>query len=462
MPWTYARWLHAYALIRDSMPADRRAKWESALKLGFDGIYKTQLGEHMANIPSYNAMALYQAAQLFDRKDWQEGAVAFLHRCAAGQSPDGFWSEHFGPVVIYNGVYVDLMGCYYGMSHDPMILPVLARSSNFTSAMTYPDGRAIETVDERNFYHLNVIGINVGFAFTPEGRAYLKRQIETMSHYTENPIGADVAASLILYGEEGEIAPPPKSGDVYVSGDKQAMTRRDAPWFFCLSSYHSDQSTSRWIQDRQNFVSLYHDGLHVILGGGNTKLQPLWSTFTVGDPSLLSQKPGDENPNFIPPAGLLHIPSNAAIDPTKNSLDLEYGDVKCNVTVDTSDARNAKIVYSLLTPTDKRVEAHVPLLGEEKKKWSTASGKTGLLSAEPFKLAPGEAGDWIEHRGWHVSLPAEASLQWPVFPHNPYTKDGRAELLDARIIMTLPFDKDHLRYEIAVQADEKIDEKDAK
>ncbi len=456
MPWTYSRWIRSFALIRDGMPADRRAKWEKALTLGMQGIYETELKKPMQNIPAHNAMGLYLASKLFDRKDWQDGAVDYLHRCCAAQYSDGYWTEHSGPVVMYNGVYVDLLGAYYGMSHDPVVLPVLERSAHFHAAMMYPDGRAVETVDERNPYNENIVGINIGFCFCPEGRAHVMRQREKMSHYTEHPVGAEAAASFILYGEEGEVAPPVAKGAMYVSGDQQVMTRNDSPWFLVMTSYHAEISTSRWIQDRQNFVSLYHDGLHVILGGGNTKLQPLWSTFTVGDPALLFHKPGDENPDFLPPPGIMHVPTDAKLDPSKNSLDLDYDGVKCNVTADTSDPKQAKIVYSLVTPTDKRVEAHVPLLITMKKPWSTASGKSGVLSEnQAFKFGPGETGDWLAHRGWKISVPPTASITWPAMPHTPYTKDGRADPMDWRIVITLPLDKDHMRYEITLQADEK-------
>lgn len=456
MPWTYSRWIRAFALIKDAMPADRREKWEKGLTLGMSGIADTQLKERMQNIPAHNAMGLYLASQVFNRKDWEAKAVDYLHRCAAAQYSDGYWTEHSGPVVMYNGVYVDLLGCYYGMSKDPAILPVLQRSTHFHAAMTYPDGRAIETVDERNPYELNIVGINIGFAFNPEGRAYVRRQIERMSHHTENPVGPEVAASYILYGEEGEVAPELKSGDVYVSGDGQAMTRRDGPWFFAMTSYHAELSTARWIQDRQNFVSLYRDGLHVIVGGGNTKIQPLWSTFTVGDPALFAHKPGDESPNFIPPAGLVHVPTDAKLNAATNSLDLDYAGVKCNVTLDTSNAKVAKIKYTLTSPTDKRVEAHVPMIVEMNKPWSTASGKGDKLTPDPIKLAPGEAGDWFAHRGYKIAVPATASITWPAKRHNPYTKDGHSEPLEDRIVMTLPFDKDHMSYEITVEAESDI------
>jgi hypothetical protein len=451
MPWTYSRWIRAFSLIKDAMPTDRRAKWEKAMLIGFDGIAKTETIKPMQNIPVHNCMGLYLASKIFNKPEWEKAAVDYLHKCVEAQHPDGYWTEHSGPVVMYNGVYVDALGTYYGMSHDPLVLPALQRSAHFHAAMTYPDGRAVETVDERNPYHDTIAGPNLGFSFSPEGRAYCRRQIERLG----STVGPEVAASFILYGEEGDVAPEPKSGDMYLSGDKQAMTRQQGPWFTCLTSYTADLSEKRWIQDRQNFFSLYRDGLHVIVGGGNTKLQPLWSTFTVGDVALLKHKGGDENPNFIPPSGLKHTPASATLHPDQNSVDLDYGDAKCSVSVDISDPAKAKLVYELKSPGAKDVAAHVTLLPQLKQKWSSASGKGGTLSDEPIALSAGEAGAWLAHRGFKISLPPQASVNWPVLPHNPYTKDGHAETSEGRIVITLPFSADQMHYELIVEPDEK-------
>ena len=81
----------------------------------------------------------------------------------------------------------------------------------------------------------------------------------------------------------------------------------------------------------------------------------------------------------------------------------------------------------------------------------TASGKSGALNAKEFELAPGEAGEWFEHGGWRVSVPPEATINWPVLPHNPYTKDGHAEPREGRIVMTLPFSRDVMKYEIVIE-----------
>lgn len=453
MPWTYSRWLRAFALIKDAMPTDRRAKWETALKLGYQGIAREELSKPVANIPCHHAMGLYLAGKVFDRPDWSRQATAYEHKVVDFQDPAGFWTEHSGPVVQYGAVYLDALGAYYGLSNDPYVLPALRRAALFHIAMTYPDGSAVETVDERNVYDSSIFTPNCGFSFCPEGRGYMKRQFELKARKSKTIVGADLAASFLLYGRNGEVfAPPdPDRAPAVLTADHNAMTRRAGPWFTCLSAYHAPVSTSRWIQDRQNLLSLFHDKTGLILGGGNTKLQPLWSTFTVGDVNLLFHKPGDENPNFIPPAGLVHVPTNASLDSDSTRLILEYSSVKCQLSVDLTDPHRARVVYATSGAGPDAIAAHVTFLPHLGGAWSTASGKSGTISGESFTLGPGESGDWFAHHGWRVHLPAQAIVQWPVLPHNQYVKDGHAEPKDGRIVVTLPFTKDLLRQEITVE-----------
>jgi hypothetical protein len=450
MPWTYSRWIRAYSLIKGAMPDDARQRWEKALILGYSGIVKTELTKGVQNIPAHHAMGTYLAGKTFNKPEWCDAAKAYMKKVADEQAADGFWTEHVGPVIIYGFVYVEAIGTYYGMSHDPDVLPALQRAARFHSAFVYPDGRPVEVVDERNPYEASSILPNVGFTFSNEGRSWAKLRMD--ERLKTGNIGADMLASYIMYGEEGAVQPVEKqSQQTFVTTDRNAMTVRDAPWFACLTSYRADLIDKRWIQDRQNFFSLFHDDHHVIIGGGNTKLQPLWSTFTVGDVSLLNHTPGDENPKFLPPPGLLHTPTEANLDPANRKVELTYVDVKCAAWLDVSDAKVAKVTYALLTPTDKPVEAHVTMVPAMKAKWRTASGKSGTLSEEPMTLAAGEAGEWFQLGGWRVSVPPQATLTWPVLPHNPYTKDGHAEPREGRIVMTLPLTRQVLKYELTVQ-----------
>jgi hypothetical protein len=439
-PWVYSRWVRAYSLIREAMPAERRARWQKALELGYSGIEKHELS-HVHNIPSHHALGLFIAGQALHQPEWCAQASAFLAQVAEQQDPNGFWSEHLGPLINYNLVYLDALGTYYGITHDAKVLQAVQRATRFHANFTYPDGSNIETVDERNPYSKRFALPNVGFSFSPEGRGYLREQWLRLKDQ-HALASADTLASLLLYGEEGPGCPPPglSRDSTFLTQDGRASVLRQGSWCACLSAYAGPVSSSRWIQDRQNLVSLFHQKTGLILGGGNTKLQPLWSTFTVGDTSLLKHQPGDEKPKFSPPAGLLHVPARAALEGNGRRLRLEYAQTVCSVELGLGEPNRARLHYSVqLASNNPPVEAHLtflPALGEN---WSTASGKSGRLGAQPFKLTAAEAGAWFEHNGWRVELPPQSSLNWPVLPHNPYRKDGRAAPGEGRIVLTAPF-----------------------
>ena len=126
---------------------------------------------------------------------------------------------------------------------------------------------------------------------------------------------------------------------MFITDDKKASVVRQGDWCGALSAYVCPQSQSRWIQDRQNFVSIFNSRTGLILGGGNTKLQPLWSTFTAGDTALLKHRPGDERPNFAAPTALLHVPTSADLADDGTSLNLNYGDASCHVAVEFVDSQ---------------------------------------------------------------------------------------------------------------------------
>ena len=440
-PWVYSRWVRAYSLVGSAMPAERRSRWQKALELGYSGIEKHELSR-VHNIPSHHAMGLYVAGKALDHPEWCAKASTFLVRVAGAQDSNGFWSEHLGPVVVYNFVYVDALGTYYALSQDRKVLPALERAARFHANFIYPDGSNIETIDERNPYSKRCSLPGVGFTFCPEGRGYLRLQWSRLKkqQLADDP---DTLASLLLYGEEGPVvaSPPSLSRDsVFVTGDGKASVVRKDSWCACLSAYSCPVYPSRWIEDRQNLVSLFHEKTGLILGGGNTKLQPLWSTFTVGDPGRLKHRPGDENPDFSQPAGLLHLPSKAVLESNGQQLMLEYGGTACRVALDLSKPDLAQLTLVANSPTQAApVAAHLTFLPVMGKIWRTASGKTGQLGAKPFALTAEQAGAWFEHNGWRVTLPAKSEVNWPVLPHNPYRKDGRAEPQEGRILLALPF-----------------------
>ncbi len=445
MPWTYSRWLRAFGIIREAMPGDARRRWEDALLLGYEGVADTAL-RRIHNIPAHHAMGLHHAGQLFDNRAWRDQAREFLLRVCEDQHPDGYWSEHVGPVVAYNFVYAEAIGVYHAQSGDEDVLPTLERAAEFHAEFVYPDGSRIETIDERNPYHPGAVEGNVGFSFSPIGREFLRRQWQHVPHITP-----DTAASFLLYGREGSLPEAPNDAGrataVLAQGD--ALVHREGPWFVCLSAFVSPQTENRWVQDRQNFVSIYHDRLGLILGGGNTKLQPRWSNFTVGDVELLAHEPGDTDPTFAPPPGLTHIPSAIELDAETLSLSLDYGSARTRLTVDIVDDACARLRYEVLDGVATDVWAHLTLLTTLGTAVATGVGPVGDLSEESIVVE--ECGGWVAHGGWRLATPPGAELRWPVAPHNPYRKDGRAETSEGRLVVSLPFSAETPRHECVLR-----------
>lgn len=441
MPWTYSRWIRAYVLVKDAMPAAQRAKWEKGLKLGFEGIRKEQMGPRLQNIPCHHAMALYIAGQVFKNEDWKQAAAEYQGRIIKEQYPEGFWTENSGPVVSYNMVYSEALGTYYARSKDPAVLEALKRAVNFHAAVLWSDGTSEAAVDERVIYHKSINTGNVGFSFTPEGRGFILGQLAKETNNGEKTVGGDYAASLLLDGGKGPVVPLAAGADrsMSVIGKNDAVLVRQKPWEWAVSGYATKPIQNRWIQDRQNFVDVFHGAVGLIAGGGNTKLQPYWSTFTVGDPSFLHHQAGEEEPNFIPAIDLLWAPDKAALAGLENPtrLNLTYGALECSVTVEVLPDGGLALTYA--APQGKGVEGHLPLL-----KLADAvrlgNGTTLALSEKEIVLDAANIGDQIVFGPVKVTVPPGASIRWPSKQHNPYTKDGRSELEAAKLVLCLPFD----------------------
>ena len=452
MPWTYSRWVRTFHLIRDRMPPDARQTWADALLLGYTGISKTQL-RSVHNIPTHHAMGLYIAGQALDRPEWCRQAAEFMVQVVDHQAEGGYWSENAGPVVSYNFVYVDALGTYYAASGDHRVLPALEKAAAFHWHFTYPGGQNVETIDQRNPYKDSVNPGNVGFSFSPAGRSYLMNQWSRAAGL----LSADLTASLILYGEEGavEASHAEEQGQAFTmteGGVDRAMTVRHGPWFVCLSAYTAPITNSRWIQDRQNFVSIYHDQTGLILGGGNTKLQPGWSSFTVGDVALLKHTPGDTRPDFKPKGDLYHVPQAAQlVGGPEPGLDLTYGAETCGLRVRFVDHRTLEITLRTTTESSLPVAAHLTLLPHLNEPLVTASGEQLTLGDDAIELTPEGIGGQIVYGGCRLHVPKSASLRWPALPHNPYRKDGRAAAYEGRVEVVIPLDAQHLEERITVE-----------
>tara|TARA_B100000959_G_scaffold122158_1_gene128256 strand:- start:268 stop:1863 length:1596 start_codon:yes stop_codon:yes gene_type:complete len=440
MPWAYSRWIRAFAVIKDQMPTDAHQKWADGLQLGYEGIAEHQL-THIHNIPTHHAMALYCAGQAFDRPTWCEQAADFLRGVASAQSSHGWWAEHEGPVVAYNFVYAEALGTYFAMSGDEQVLPALERAATYHATFTYPDGSCVETIDGRNPYHDGVRLGNAGLTRSAAGRGWTAQQHRLYLAQGQR-FDADYAASMLAYATSGDAETPPGARDVHTQrmGD-QALTRRRAPWFACVSAYTVDIPQNRWGLDRQSFFSLYHDEAGLIAGGGNSKLQPLWSTFTLGNTELLKHTPGEEDPDFAAVDGLIHCPQSAKLgeDDETVLVDLHYGSALCTVSLKL-DAESAVATFSAAGEITAALAAHVTLLPQIGE--SLQIGEQSWVLGDEVIDMTFATSTTISHRRWQMSCGPGSRLHWPALPHNPYRKDGHSTSEEGRLVVTLPLASD--------------------
>ena len=437
----HSHWVKTYHLVKDVLPEASRKKWEQGLIRGLSHMVSPVHRGGVNNQNLRHAMALYIGGVCFGKDEWKATAQGHMARTIAEQRPAGFWTEHSGPVVGYNTAYPWFLGIYYHFSRDSVVLDALRRASQFHVNLLWPDGSFVSCIDERTIYSRAVHIGNPGFATSPVGRAFLLHQLRKHTKDGRRLVPGEYAANMLLYTEPGEVAPLPtdKDGSTVVIGDNDAIIRRHMPWQWAMSAYTCPPTDSRWFQDRQNMIDVFHDEMGLVIGGGNTRLQPYWSTFTVGDPSSLKIEPGQEAPDFTPNVDLRWTPDSATLtaDDSATHMRLKYGDIKCHVTVRATEERGLAMTFT--APAGQGVEAHVPVL-RRTSAVEFASGKSIALTDSPHAVMADDIGEHFLLGGLKVTVPGGASLRWPARQYNPYRKDGSSSISSAKLVLVLPFE----------------------
>jgi hypothetical protein len=476
MPWTYLRWIITYQLVKDELSPEDVAIWTKGLLLGYGGVAATELtsqsniypgplpghpplkeGEVIPwvhNIPSHHATGLYLAGQLFNRPDWQQQAREFMQLVAAAQSPDGWWTEHSGPVVAYNRVYIEALGLYYSISGDESVLPAITRGNRFHLNYVYPNGAMIETVDERNPYmpltlkrdangrtqYLpKQVNIHPGLYFSNEGRALFAHQFPIVQSRNIEEIDDVDYLYYCLAATQGDLSFDAKQAPRFRMGDR-ALIAREEPWLLSFSAYCCPRTPNRFIQDRQNLVSIYHRDAGLIIGGGNSKLQPLWSTLTVGDTALISPRGATRESNLAPDVAVAYTPEDCTIhEASGNEWTLQISCAGAVAELTFTIAGEAKLNLSarLTTPApDGRPAAiHLTFIRYPESPVTWSNGASAELNDQSWEQTGLTS---IAHHCWSLTIPAEAKITWPVLPHNPYTDNGHAATEEGRLVVSLP------------------------
>ena len=436
-------WLETYALLKDRLDADRRGRWEKGLNLMVEGTHQQILGKRNPRLFSgifrndeviwgwgnfevnslsiWDGLNVFRAGQIFERKEWQQNGQRMIHSALETLDPASFfWPEFGGPSPSQQIEYLQAIGLYYEHSGDLAVVPYMERGLEFQIKYVYPDGSLVETLDGRARYSSDPpAAAHFVFSQLEEGRRFAKFLVaQLMRRGTMLPLSSSLLLNLRYYHEGDESKLPIEKKSYNLNSGAKATVRRKAPWFYALSGFTTPTTRNRWGLDRQNFVSVWHEGVGLIIGGGNSKGQSEWSNF------------------IFPRAGrLAYIPSGGEV--RENQLVLSYEDKKASLEVSPGSKTELKLKAALLDPTSAAT-GQLLLHLKAGNTCKTAAGGVLSLSDRPIEIRAEDAGGWVEFEGWRINLPAGSKVNFPSYPFDPDARDTRAPLSEARGILSYP------------------------
>ena len=439
--WDDYMWLEAYRLLGDSLGAERRARWRKEIEKNIALLVRD--AEDRVDFPWYNspyigtspnhyalwAANLYLGGRVFGNRKWEDLGARILKRYATvEQTPDGYWGEHSrnGPTISYNHLTLSALAVYFEHSGDRDVLPALRRATDFHKHFTFLDGTPVDVINDRNRRWGVSAWSQFAFSHFPDGRGYaefLARFFEPAS-LTVDALGRLAQDALYFHEGPTEIAPPESPRYAYRMRVPAGM-RKSGPWQIALSGLIDTQAiNSRFYLDRQSHLSVFHEKEGLIITGANSKRQPELATFTemVG-------------------GTLVHMPLSSRLQMGENEdrLSLAYNtffsDLYAAAAGKTLSLRFA--ISGRGTPgPDTRLNMQLCLKAGEA--IETGAGRKVVLGADRVELPPAELGGRIVHRGWTLEFPKNATLIWPVYPHNPYSDSPETNIAYAVGRLTVP------------------------
>ncbi len=438
-----AAWLETFELLKGQMDEGRRSHWEKGITKMVEGTHQQILGKRNPRLYSgifrddevtwgwgnyevnslsiWDGLNVFRAGQIFQRKEWQQNGQRMIHSALETLDPSGFfWGEFGGPSPSQQLEYLQAIGLYYEHSGDLAVVPYLERGLEFQITNVYPDGSLIETLDGRARYSPEVpIDGHFVFSQLEEGRRFAKFLV---AHLMKRGKTLSLSASLLRnfrYYHEGDEARLPIEKKSYsLNTGNKAIARRKAPWFYCLSGFTAPTTRNRWGLDRQNFASIWHEQVGLIVGSGNSKQQIEWSNF------------------IFPRSGrLLHIPSAGEV--REDRVTLSYEDKRASLEVSLESKNQLKLKAALQDPSSTATGQLVLYL-RSGNTCKTASGDVHPLSDKSIEIRAEDTGGWVEFEGWRITLPPGSKVNFPSYPFDPGDRAGKAALSEARGILSYP------------------------
>ncbi|MBT3601636.1 MAG: hypothetical protein HOE48_11095 [Candidatus Latescibacteria bacterium] len=366
------------------------------------------------NHATWHGLLFYEAGQYFDQVDWMDFAKAFFAKyIIPTQRPNGVWPEGDGIVVNYSLVTTQAVSLFAEASGDSLALESMARALGFFKYFSLPDGSSGVAGDCRMRYHARpMVFLPPSFLRSDSGRQlWLDRVNGYRQSLDESELVDNAAQGLAFYGASVQALFEWHVADdtlLEVIPEDVPVGRIDLDaWTGFLSWQLTPEHASRFILDAQNFVEIYHSESGYLVGAGNSKYMPRFSTVRRID------------------SGRSYIPDFAeCVEQSDTEVVSVYVFGTDQVQVSLSVEDNKCCVRARLLTEGADADYEFGLMLAFKKDEIIQLGDTSL-DVLPLAMINHRFGDeglvWRERS---FDVPTGAVLDYPLIPHNPYTQHG--------------------------------------
>lgn len=426
--WGFYYWVGTLRLLRPVLPDATRQAWEARINLIGKAI-STHLCERIASedfgrmldahlLPNHFAwslLAAYQFGREANNPALCEAITTAFHRAVDAQLECGTWLEGGTPVTGYGDVTAAALSIFAEQTGDVRVLKALERHLVYVYETLYPNFSRNDCVDGRYWYTLTPFPYTApSYLRFNHGKAYLQRWIErigsvpNIGHYTGLSLqGLTALTGVLDYFPDvkppSPTAPPVSEG---ITEWPEITTRiaRKQGWIITQSAPVSGIQ-SRWIFERQNITSVFHEKLGLIVGGGHSIAMPEWSSF-----------------NLIGSGMLHYVPAEAVL--VEDGIRLRYSEHWGEIRYELASPNEMVLTYRMEGLQDwQRVLVHLPLWLPPNTDPVVTLGGTSHPLRDSVAIPADEAVKWRECT---ITLNTPGTLRYPMDGYTPYVKKGSA------------------------------------
>jgi hypothetical protein len=430
-----ARELLGPALVKELMP-----DVDAVLKAGAEPmVEKLRSYRYLTHFTSGNqgtstnhsavfCASIYRVGMIWNNREYQELAASTMERLAKDMEPDGFWAETTGgPTPLYNNLTFCCVGRMARFTGNAAWREAALRGAQFHRRFCYPDGTDIETIDGRCRYnpYPSMWGWFV-HSETPEGRAYVRRKMETIQKVLPpRPFdfhGGELASLLSENHQHWITGPLGKAECERENFTEQLQIagglRKQGPWVASLQGIQAlPRGWGTFTIDRTGLLSLWHEKTGLIVNGSGEPGEHPAQTFQFHIKTEIVQ-------HVVPERTRLNLGQAGSGEPARILADFRGGTASLELHfVSENEVKIAAAVFA-------RVDRYpIPFtLALELRDGATVNGR--LLGQEKLELSSSELGGRLDAGKFSIQFSAEgASFLWPHDPYNPYDmekhKSGR-------------------------------------